>query len=299
MEHGKRGPEAELNRPASAPSMPLDIDLEASDGLILRARLWTRARPRGILIVAHGLGEHGGCYAHVAEALGPALDLDILAFDFRGHGRSPGRRGSLRRFDELTDDLRGALLWARSRSPDRPRILLGHSYGGLVALSTLAVDGDSGLAGLVLSNPALKLAGRVARHKLLAGAVLRRCAPALTLGTGIREEGMTRDPSMLARRASDTLRHSRICASIFYGMGETAARVAATADRIRLPTLIILGEADPLIDPAQSRAVFDRLGSADKTLRGYPGMLHEPLSDLDREIVLADLCGWLDERLGA
>ena len=280
MEYGGTELEATIGRAGlGIPRLRSTSIWRRPTALILRARLWTRARPRGLLIVAHGLGEHGGCYTHVAEVLGPSLDLDVLAFDFRGHGRSPGRRGSLQRFDELADDLRGALAWAEARMPDRPRVLLGHSYGGLVAMSTLAADGDAGLAGLVLSNPALKLAGRVPRHKLLAAAFLRRYAPTLTLGTGIREEGMTRDPSMLALRASDTLRHSRICASIFYGMAETADRVASTADLIRLPTLMILGEADPLIDPSRSRTVFGQLGSPDKTLRIYPGMLHEPLCD--------------------
>ena len=59
---------------------------------------WTVPRPRGMVVVAHGLGDHGGTYAHLAETVGGTLGLDFLALDFRGHGRSPGRRGVVRRY---------------------------------------------------------------------------------------------------------------------------------------------------------------------------------------------------------
>src|SRR5215475_5763459 len=60
-----------------------DLTIPSFDGLPLRAWSWRRATPRGVIVIAHGFGEHGGCYRHVAEVLGPALDVDVLAFDFR------------------------------------------------------------------------------------------------------------------------------------------------------------------------------------------------------------------------
>ena len=97
-----------------------DIEVRAADGLMLRGRWWRRAEPRGTLVIAHGFGEHGGTYRHVAEALGTRLDMDVVAVDFRGHGRSPGRRGVVRRYEDLTDDLACALEWAAQRRPDVP-----------------------------------------------------------------------------------------------------------------------------------------------------------------------------------
>ena len=35
--------------------------------------------------------------------------------------------------------------------------------------------------------------------------------------------------------------------------------------------------------------MFERLGSPDKTLALYPGMLHEPLNELGREQVFGDI----------
>jgi alpha-beta hydrolase superfamily lysophospholipase len=232
----------------------------------------------------------------VAEALGPALGIDILALDFRGHGRSPGRRGYVRRYGELVADLHAALGWAERARPGRARFVLGHSNGGLVALRAL-LERQEEIAGLIVSNPAVRLAGRVPRHKRVAGAVLRRVAPWVTLATDVGPEKMTRDPAMLTERETDPLRHTRISAQIYYGMVEGGPYVQERAGLIRTPTLMILSGADPVIDSKGSQELFDELGSADKTLRIYPGMLHEPLNELGREQVLSDVTAWLENHL--
>src|SRR5262249_38740002 len=146
-------------------STPRDAAIATTDGLSLRARYWRRPNPRGVVVIAHGFGEHGGCYRHVAEALGPALEVDVLSADLRGHGRSPGRRGVVRRYEELVSDLRSAFEWAGRTRPGLPRFVLGHSNGGQLALR-LALENEPDLAGLVLSNPSLKVATRIPRTKL-------------------------------------------------------------------------------------------------------------------------------------
>jgi alpha-beta hydrolase superfamily lysophospholipase len=60
---------------------------------------------------------------------------------------------------------------------------------------------------------------------------------------------------------------------------------------------MLLGGADPIIDAKASRRVFQRLGSTDKTLRFYSAMVHEPLNELGREQVFADIESWLGPRL--
>ena len=54
----------------------------------------------------------------------------------------------------------------------------------------------------------------------------------------------------------------------------------ARAGEIRVPTLMLIGGQDPVLDPAAAREFFERLGSEDKTLLIYPKMLHEPLNEL-------------------
>ena len=85
----------------------------------------------------------------------------MVSPDLRGHGRSPGRRGVIRRYDDLVADIRAALDWAARERPGLPCFLLGHSNGGLLALR-LVLEADPGHdgpppAGLILSNPSLQI----------------------------------------------------------------------------------------------------------------------------------------------
>ncbi len=277
-------------------SPPFDVSIPTPDGLVLRGWHWARPNPQGVMVVSHGFGEHGGAYRHVAEALGPALEIDFVAPDLRGHGRSPGRRGVVGRYNDLTSDLRATLEWVASARPGRPRFVLGHSNGGQVALR-LALEGEEELVGLILSNPSLQVAVPVPRYKLRLGRLLLRYAPGVTLGSKVPSSWMTQDPAMQLEHRIDPLRHSRISAPLFFGMVEGGPLLEARAEEIRVPILMLLSGSDRVIDPNTSRRIFEHLGSTDKTMIVYPKMLHEPLNELGREHVFDDMAHWLKERL--
>lgn len=282
-----------------AQSTPRDVVIPSADGTALRGWHWARPDPRGVLVIAHGFGEHGGGYRHVAEALGRALEIECVALDFRGHGRSPGRRGVVRRYADLIADVRAALEWSARERPGLPCFLLGHSNGGLLALllAMTTPEGARSPAGLIVSNPAIQIVTPIPRSKLALGRFLLYCAPGVTLAGKLDVALMTSDPLIQRERGSDTLRHSRISAPLFFGMADSGLLVARDAAKITRPILMILGGSDPVIDPEFSRRVFERMGSADKTMKLYPAMLHEPLSDLGREQVIDDVVNWLRPRL--
>jgi alpha-beta hydrolase superfamily lysophospholipase len=271
--------------------------IHSADGTPLHGRLWRGIEPHGVLVIAHGLGEHGGCYDHAAELLAsqPGL-VDVLAFDFRGHGRSPGGRGAVRRYDDLVDDLRAAVAWTAEHRPGRPVFVLGHSNGGQVALRMVLED-QPDLAGLVLSNPSLKLAVDVPTVKLWLGRLLRIVSPGTTLGGDLDSALLSRDPEFDARRRADDLRHSRVSAPLFFGMVEGGPKLLERAGEIQLPLLLILSGSDPIVDPQTARTFFERAASPDKTLRLDPDAVHEPFSDLGREQVVDDLAAWLRRHL--
>lgn len=280
----------------TAQSPPRDITIRSFDGLPLRGWHWTRPAPRGVIVIVHGFGEHGGCYRHVADAIGPAADVDLIAPDLRGHGRSPGRRGVVAAYEDLVADLIRTLAWAQHARSGLPLFVLGHSNGGQLALRA-TLEQPRGISGLILSNPALELATAVPEYKLAIGRLLRKLAPWVTLDASLPADRMTRDPVMQHEHRIDPLRHSRISAPLFFGMVEGGAALRDRAPEIHLPVLMVVGSADPVTNPEATRATFDRVGSADKTFLIYPKMLHEPLNELGREQVFSDIVAWLDPRL--
>jgi alpha-beta hydrolase superfamily lysophospholipase len=275
-----------------------DLTIPSRDGVDLKARCWSVPSPRGVMIVAHGFGEHGGAYAHLAGAIGPVLDFDIIALDFRGHGRSPGRRGVVRRYEDLVGDLHSVVSWVRKRHPDLPLFVLGHSNGGQVVLR-LALEGSEGVAGFIASNPSIRIAMPVPPGKLKLGKLLLSLAPWVTLRAAPPVAALTRDPMIQEIFRSDGLRHNRMSAPLFFGMVEGGQMLLQRAGEIRTPVLLLVGGQDPIICPKATREFYDRIASEDKTLLLYPQMLHEPLNELGREQVFDDLADWLEPRIAS
>src|SRR5664279_5759603 len=126
--------------------------VEASDGVRLYAQWWKPSgAAKAIVCLVHGVCEHSGRYAHLANALARSGYL-VGAIDLRGHGRSPGKRVFIRSFDEYLTDVRSLLSQAAREAPGKPVFLLGHSLGGLIATLFVIVERPA-IAGLVLSGP--------------------------------------------------------------------------------------------------------------------------------------------------
>jgi len=131
-------------RRPDAPASPADYDLifediefQTSDGLTLRG--WyipaRSAAPAPTVIVCPGANGSIDADAAVLSWF-HFLNLNVLTFDWRGHGRSDGQRVTLG-CDERYD-LLAAVDLARSRSAARVGVL-GFSMGAAVAISTAAV----------------------------------------------------------------------------------------------------------------------------------------------------------------
>jgi acylglycerol lipase len=76
-------------------------------------------------------------------------------------------------------------------------------------------------------------------------------------------------------------------------------QVREQLDRIAVPLLVLHGTADKLTDPEGAQLLYERASSPDKTLRLYEGAYHELVNDLPdtRQAVLADILGWVNERV--
>jgi alpha-beta hydrolase superfamily lysophospholipase len=249
--------------------------------------------PVGLLLVAHGLGEHRGRYAHVAARFTP-LGLRVVVPDHRGHGKSGGPRADTRDVSDYTTDLDS--LRRLTLVEGRPTYLLGHSMGGLIALD-YALDHQGDLAALMLSG-ALVLPGEDQPPWLVAIAkVLGKVVP--TLGTlALDPQSVSRDPKVVAAYEADPLNsHTKVKA----GMGAALLnRLQTFPDRLpslTLPLLVMHGEQDKLTNPEGSRLVHRLAGSSDKTLTIYPELFHEIFNEPEQDQVLDDVVAWLRPRM--
>lgn len=249
--------------------------------------------PKGLILVAHGLGEHRGRYVHVADRL-TALGLRVAVPDHRGHGRSGGPRCDTRDVSEFTTDLES--LRRLTVIEGKPTYLLGHSMGGLIALD-YALDHQADLAALMLSG-ALVLPGEDQPPWLVAIAkVLGKVVP--TLGTlALDPASVSRDPKVVADYIADPLNyHGKVRAGTGAALLNRLQTFPARLPSLTLPVLVMHGEKDKLTNPEGSKLVEKLAGSTDKTLTIYPELFHEIFNEPEQDQVLTDLTTWLEKHL--
>lgn len=274
--------------------------LQTSDGLALYLQRWSPTdAARGQVLIVHGLGEHGGRYAHVASAL-HAHGWAVTAYDQRGHGRSGGARGDIAAPDSLLLDLAGVIDALRAEHPG-PLVLLGHSLGGLVAARFVAESLQPAPArwarpveALVLSSPALD-PGVNALQKLLL-AVVPRLLPHLRVGNGLDPAWISRDPAVVQAYNDDPLVHDRVSGLLGRFIADAGPQVLAAAARWAVPTLLMWGGADRCVRPAGSATFAAAAPARALTAREWPGLAHEIFNEPEKEEVLAALDAWLDQR---
>ncbi|MBB6425840.1 alpha/beta hydrolase [Sphingopyxis sp. JAI128] len=265
----------------------------AGAGARLRVTHWLPdGRPRAIVLLAHGYAEHAGRYAHVATRLTDA-GYAMYAVDHWGHGQSDGEGGYVPRFSAFLDGMSELLTLVEINHGDTPRLLLGHSMGGLIATLFL-VERQQAFVAAALSGPAILPAEPPSRFTVWISRFLSRFFPRLGV-LSLDASGVSRDPQVVAAYRADPLVYGgKIGARLGKEFMDAMAAAQADASKIRLPILIQHGAADRLTAPAGSRYLFDNVGSTDKRLEIYPGLFHEIYNEPERDAVLDDLIGWFD-----
>jgi lysophospholipase len=276
-----------------------ETTLASRDGLRLHLTRWRPAEPRAALVLLHGLAEHAGRYRHVADhfvAGGYAVDVPEL----RGHGRSPGPRVHVERFDEFVDDADAARDRLAAEHPTLPLFLIGHSQGGLVALRA-ALRRPAGLAGVVVSSPLLGTHPSVGPGPLLAAAarVLHAVLPALRLPNHVDPRVLSRDPAVGSAYARDPLVSRRVSPRWYFETLRAIADTHARAGELAVPALVMLSGDDRLLDTA---AMLRWVRAAPRELVEsvcWDGFFHEMFNEPERERVFARMDAWLERRLAA
>ena len=260
----------------------------ARDGTSLLVRHWPvrSGEPWATMLLVHGLAEHSGRYEHVGAQLAEA-GIDTHAYDQRGFGASGGPRASVERWSQLHDDLEERIAAVRAIAPTRPLALFGHSLGGLVSLGYV-LDGRSRPDLLVLSAPAIGSSVPVWQRVLVGS--LRRLAPGMLLSNRLDTEVLSSDPEVRARYLADPLNQHKSTVRFAHAAFGEQRRVAASLDRLALPTFVVHGEDDRLV-PAHTSGVLE--GRHGVTRRLYPETRHELHNEPVARQEVDDIVRWV------
>ncbi len=107
------------------------------------------------VILLHGVMGSSYNFNRMAGLLRKALDAEIWAMDFRGHGNSEGIPGDVPENDQYAKDLKQVIEAIRAGNPGSRIIVAAHSMGGGIALRQQMLTDHARVEGYLLFAPHL------------------------------------------------------------------------------------------------------------------------------------------------
>lgn len=270
--------------PTSA-TTPQKADFASHDGAQLHYRHWPAEQPaKRALLLFHRGHEHSERWQETVEALGLG-DVDVFAWDARGHGASPGERGSAADIGVLIRDVEAFVRHIEKAHgiAQEDMICVAHSVGAVIVAAWVH-DFAPRIRGLVLATPAFRV------RLYVPGAIpLLRLRQRL-LGPGyvksyVKARMLTHDAGQAKLYAKDQRIFRQIAVNILLGLHDTGTRLIADAAAIRVPVLMLAAGSDWVVENSAQETFFDRLSSPDKTFRLLPGFHHAIFHEKDRYLV--------------
>lgn len=273
-------------------------NIDMNDDVTFYMQGWEpEGKPKAIVCLIHGLGEHTGRYAHVGKALNDA-GYALFGFDLRGHGQTGGARGHIPSLDVVMQDIHQFVDFQKQNHPNLPVFLYGHSLGGLLTLS-YTIQHPDGLKGVIVSGAMLRSAFDEMKVKNVLAKFLGSIAPTITLTTGLDATGISRDPAVVEKYLKDPLVHDKGST----GLGSTILTAIdlcfTRAKEFKPPLLIMHGRDDRLVYPSGSEDFAKLAGETneDVTLKLWDGMYHEIHNEPDQAEVFKFMIEWMDKHL--
>lgn len=249
---------------------------------------------KAVLGIIHGYADHGGRYRHVMGALAEH-GIGSIAIDMHGHGRALGTRGFCASYDEFLDDARDLRRLVEDRSTAAgkvPCFLYGHSFGGLVATSSV-LENPGNIRGLVLTAPFFGLALDVPPVKILAGKIASRIYPKFGLPAGLHGHDLTHDAERARAYDDDPLVFKNATARWFTETVSAQERAMRDAPRLSMPLFLSFGTADKVAKMSAGKEFFVAAGSNDKTWDAREGLFHEVLNETSWKDLAETIARWI------
>lgn len=272
----------------------MDISIKLSGGQFLRGVISSPGEhAKGLIILVHGIGEHIGRYEHWLKNFN-ARGYAFVGFDLPGHGKSDGKRGHIRSYDQTDEMLDIIIRENRKTFPGLPIFLYGHSLGGGIVLDYL-IRRDPPVKGAVVTSPYLRLAFEPAKFKLVLASVMESIFPSLVQSSGLIVEHVSHDIKVVEDYKNDPLNHDRISVSLFNSATNAATHSLMHAENIRIPLLLLHGSDDKLTSPEGSREFASKCSHA--TLKIWEGGYHELHNEVFKNDVFTFIADWLDTKI--
>lgn len=263
-----------------------EASFSSHDGAALHYRHWpAEGASKRALLLFHRGHEHSERWQETVDELG-LTDTHVFAWDARGHGDSPGERGSARDIGVLIADVEAFVnhIQQQHQIAREDMIVVAHSVGAVIVAAWIH-DFAPAIRGMVLATPAF----RVKLYVPFAVPLLR--LKQTLFGPGyvksyVKSRMLTHDEQQAKLYGEDDRIFRQIAVNILLDLHDTGERLAADAGAIRVPTLLFSAGDDWVVDNSIQEEFMQHLGSTDKALHLLPGFHHAIFHEKDRRLVV-------------
>ncbi|WP_051359560.1 alpha/beta hydrolase [Paucisalibacillus globulus] len=281
-----------------------NFNLTAEDGLGLSVALFEATKTKALVQMIHGAQEHKERYYNFIDYLN-GNGFTVIISDIRGHGASVNKDyplGFMNGVEEIIADQILITRYIKRRFPGKDLYLFGHSLGSIFARCYLQRY-DQEIKKLVLSGTANYVP--LVSIGILIGKVITAFSGKHGYSKVLRKlTGNSKDDSWLSANQSnvEAYRNDPLCQ---YHYQNSAMLTVFEADQAihevhnylcrnpGLKILSVVGEDDPVTGGEKGlKDSFDalrKIGYKYMNSKVYPGMKHEVLHEVDKQIVYDDI----------
>lgn len=259
------------------------------DGAQLFYRHWPSTQSATVkraVVLFHRGHEHSGRMQDVVEQLN-LPDVELFAWDARGHGKSDGERGYAKDFGVLVKDVDCFIqhICQTQGIAIEEMAVVAQSVGAVVA-STWVHDYAPKIRCLVLASPAL----RVRLYVPLAIPSLRlllKLKPIAFIKSYVKGKLLTHNTAKAESYNQDPLVSPRIAVNILVGLYDASTRLLNDAAAIKTPVQFLISGADWVVEQQPQHACFEAWGAEIKEKHVFPTFYHDTLNELDGHLAVA------------
>jgi len=265
---------------------------KSKTGLTVYGQAWLVDRPKAVVGIIHGMGEHSSRYNYLVDALN-AADISVVSYDQIGHGKTEGKRGHAPNYDMLLGCVGELTSKMVELVPAKPTFLFGHSMGGNVLLNYL-IRRNPKVNGAIVSAPWLKLAFDPPAIQVKLAKLVSGILPGLVQSTNLDVNAISKDPKEVKRYSSDPLVHGKISTAMFVGVHDSGLWALDHASELKTPLLVYHGTSDTLTSHDASKTFAEKAGGGDVTFRSLKGYYHESHNEPEREELFKLVIEWIN-----
>jgi acylglycerol lipase len=270
------------------------MKINTKDNLKLHCDHWDIAQPKAVVLLVHGLGEHGRRYTHWAKMFNEN-NYTMRTMDLRGHGFSEGQRGYIPDYEAFIDDVEVFIQQAKSDFPNSKIVLYGHSLGGGLVLNYL-VRRPSSLAALIATGPFITLSFEPNPLVFFLGKIMRKIYPKFSQNNQLDTTSLSRDVDVVKKYNDDPLVHDRLSASLGLDSLNAGLFLSTYKGEITTPILLAHGGDDKTTNPEGTIGFYHNT-TGKRTLKIFPKLYHEIHNEPEQKEVFTYILSWLNDTI--